>query len=121
MSVILFSQEDILKLFHGIVSLPESAYSLITDKEELAEVMDVMESGHLSRYGDLNDPAFKQKGNFFGGLYGLRGGAWGHDPGFGPPFHPDIGGYPGPDVFQCQVQAGTPQDSGWQRPEARYG
>lgn len=30
-------------------------------KEELDEVMDVMSSGHLSRYGQLNDPAFKRK------------------------------------------------------------
>ncbi len=30
-------------------------------QEELKEVLDVMESGHLSRYGDINDPRFKQK------------------------------------------------------------
>jgi dTDP-4-amino-4,6-dideoxygalactose transaminase len=30
-------------------------------EEEKAEVMEVMESGHLSRYGDLDDPNFKQK------------------------------------------------------------
>lgn len=30
-------------------------------KEELNEVMDVMSTGHLSRYGQLNDPAFKRK------------------------------------------------------------
>lgn len=30
-------------------------------KEELDEAMDVMSSGHLSRYGQLNDPAFKRK------------------------------------------------------------
>jgi len=30
-------------------------------KEEMAEVMDVMSSGHLSRYGDLDDPGFKRK------------------------------------------------------------
>lgn len=29
--------------------------------EERQEVMDVLESGHLSRYGDLNDPSFKHK------------------------------------------------------------
>jgi dTDP-4-amino-4,6-dideoxygalactose transaminase len=30
-------------------------------EEEIAEVMEVMSSGHLSRYGDLNDPGFKHK------------------------------------------------------------
>lgn len=30
-------------------------------EEEKKEVMDVIESGHLSRYGDLDDPKFKQK------------------------------------------------------------
>jgi len=30
-------------------------------EEERREVMDVMESGYLSRYGDLNDPRFKHK------------------------------------------------------------
>ena len=30
-------------------------------KEELAEIKDVFESGWLSRYGDLDDPAFKYK------------------------------------------------------------
>ncbi|MFH1613563.1 MAG: DegT/DnrJ/EryC1/StrS family aminotransferase [Planctomycetota bacterium] len=30
-------------------------------KEEIKEVMEVMESGHLMRYGDLSDPAFKRK------------------------------------------------------------
>ena len=30
-------------------------------KEELDHVMEVMSSGHLSRYGQLNDPAFKRK------------------------------------------------------------
>ncbi len=30
-------------------------------KEEIDEVMDVMSSGYLSRYGDLEDPAFKHK------------------------------------------------------------
>jgi len=29
--------------------------------EERAEVLDVMESGHVSRYGDLDDPSFKGK------------------------------------------------------------
>ena len=29
--------------------------------EERREVMDVLESGHLSRYGDVNDPGFKRK------------------------------------------------------------
>jgi len=35
--------------------------SYIIGKEEIREVMDVLESGHLFRYGDLNDPGFKQK------------------------------------------------------------
>ena len=30
-------------------------------KEETDEVMDVMQSGYLSRYGDLNDPKFRRK------------------------------------------------------------
>jgi len=30
-------------------------------EEETKEVMDVLSSGHLSRYGDLSDPRFKQK------------------------------------------------------------
>jgi len=30
-------------------------------EEEIAEVMDVMSGGHLSRYGDLSDPNFKRK------------------------------------------------------------
>jgi len=30
-------------------------------EEEKREVMDVMESGHLSRYGDPDDPKFKKK------------------------------------------------------------
>ena len=30
-------------------------------EEEIQEVMNVMTSGHLSRYGDLNDPAFKHR------------------------------------------------------------
>jgi len=30
-------------------------------KEEIDEVMDVMQSGYLSRYGDLNDPKFRRK------------------------------------------------------------
>lgn len=30
-------------------------------EEEKREVLDVLESGHLSRYGDLSDPKFKQK------------------------------------------------------------
>jgi len=30
-------------------------------EEETDEVLDVMSSGHLSRYGDLNDPRFKRK------------------------------------------------------------
>ena len=30
-------------------------------KEEIAELMDVMESGHLFRYGSLEDPRFKHK------------------------------------------------------------
>ena len=30
-------------------------------QEEVDEVMDVFASGHLSRYGDLNDPGFKRK------------------------------------------------------------
>jgi dTDP-4-amino-4,6-dideoxygalactose transaminase len=30
-------------------------------KEELAELVDVMESGHLFRYGSLEDPSFKHK------------------------------------------------------------
>ncbi len=35
--------------------------SYLVGKEEIKELMDVMESGHLSRYGDLNDPDFKHK------------------------------------------------------------
>jgi dTDP-4-amino-4,6-dideoxygalactose transaminase len=35
--------------------------SYLIGKEEIKEIMDVMESGHLFRYGDLNDPAFKHK------------------------------------------------------------
>ena len=30
-------------------------------EEETAEVMEVMSTGHLSRYGDLDDPSFKRK------------------------------------------------------------
>lgn len=30
-------------------------------KEEISEVMEVLETGHLSRYGDLEDPDFKRK------------------------------------------------------------
>ena len=30
-------------------------------QEEIKEVMDVLESGHLSRYGDLEDKNFKRK------------------------------------------------------------
>jgi hypothetical protein len=33
--------------------------SYLIGKEEIDEVMDVFASGHLSRYGDLNDPGFK--------------------------------------------------------------
>ena len=35
--------------------------SYLVGKEEIKELMDVMESGHLFRYGDLNDPDFKHK------------------------------------------------------------
>ena len=35
--------------------------SYLIGKEEIKEIMDVMESGYLFRYGDLNDPAFKHK------------------------------------------------------------
>jgi len=35
--------------------------SYLIGKEEIKEAMDVLESGHLFRYGDLNDPAFKHK------------------------------------------------------------
>jgi len=35
--------------------------SFLVGEEEIKELMDVMEYGHLSRYGDTNDPAFKQK------------------------------------------------------------
>ncbi len=31
------------------------------DEEERREVLDVLESGHLYRYGDLDDPKFKRK------------------------------------------------------------
>ena len=30
-------------------------------EEEKAQVLEVMESGHVSRYGDLDDPKYKQK------------------------------------------------------------
>ncbi len=30
-------------------------------EEERTEVLEVLESGHVSRYGDLDDPGFKQK------------------------------------------------------------
>lgn len=35
--------------------------SYLVGKEEIRELMDLMESGHLFRYGDLNDPDFKHK------------------------------------------------------------
>ena len=35
--------------------------SYLVGKEEIKELMDVMESGYLFRYGDLNDPDFKHK------------------------------------------------------------
>lgn len=35
--------------------------SFLVGKEEIKELMDVMESGHLFRYGDLSDPDFKHK------------------------------------------------------------
>ncbi len=35
--------------------------SYLVGKEEIREIMEVMESGHLFRYGDLSDPAFKHK------------------------------------------------------------
>ena len=35
--------------------------SYLVGQEEIKELMDVMEYGHLSRYGDMNDPAFKHK------------------------------------------------------------
>jgi dTDP-4-amino-4,6-dideoxygalactose transaminase len=35
--------------------------SYLVGKEEIKELMEVMESGHLFRYGDLNDPDFKHK------------------------------------------------------------
>jgi len=35
--------------------------SYLIGKEEIKEVLDVLESGHLFRYGDLNDPNFKHK------------------------------------------------------------
>lgn len=40
--------------------MPGPGYYLI-GQEEIDEVMDVFSSGHLSRYGDLNDPGFKHK------------------------------------------------------------
>ena len=41
--------------------------SYLVGQEEIKELMDVMESGHLSRYGDMNDPAFKQNFPWFEG------------------------------------------------------
>jgi 8-amino-3,8-dideoxy-alpha-D-manno-octulosonate transaminase len=35
--------------------------SYLVGEEEIKEVMDVMESGHLFRYGDMDDPDFKHK------------------------------------------------------------
>lgn len=35
--------------------------SNLIGKEELKEIMEVMESGYLSRYGDFSDPAYKHK------------------------------------------------------------
>ncbi len=35
--------------------------SYLFGKEEIDEVMDVLETGYISRYGDLDNPAFKQK------------------------------------------------------------
>ncbi len=35
--------------------------SYLVGKEEIKELMDLMESGYLFRYGDLNDPDFKHK------------------------------------------------------------
>ena len=35
--------------------------SYLVGKEEIKELMEVMETGHLFRYGDLNDPDFKHK------------------------------------------------------------
>jgi len=35
--------------------------SYLVGKEEIKELMDLMESGHLFRYGNLNDPNFKHK------------------------------------------------------------
>jgi dTDP-4-amino-4,6-dideoxygalactose transaminase len=35
--------------------------SYLVGKEEIKELLDVMESGHLFRYGDLDDPDFKHK------------------------------------------------------------
>lgn len=40
--------------------MPGPGYYLIGD-EEKKEVMDVLESGYVSRYGDLDDPNFKHK------------------------------------------------------------
>ena len=35
--------------------------SYLIGKEEIKEVLEVMESGQLFRYGDLNDPGFQHK------------------------------------------------------------
>jgi len=45
MSVILFSQEEIIELFHSIISIPDSEYLLTVEKSDVAEVL---QSVHLA-------------------------------------------------------------------------
>ena len=55
----------------------------LVGNEELQEVMDVMESGHLFRYGDLEDPSYRHKvytlekefARYCGAKYALATGA----------------------------------------------
>jgi hypothetical protein len=49
-----------LLTYQNKIIMPGPGYYLFGE-EEKKEVLDVLESGYVSRYGDLNDPDFKHK------------------------------------------------------------